>query len=94
MLRSALVLLVLLLPAVALAQNQPPVADAGEDQTIFLGEAITLNGSAIDPDGDQIVGWQWEVISAPVGSSPLLFDATFPNATFTTDVVGVYALTQ
>jgi len=46
---------VLLLPAAALAQNQPPVADAGPDQTIFLNESVTLQGSATDPDGHPIV---------------------------------------
>lgn len=50
--------LMLLLPAkVTLAQNSPPIADAGPDQSIFIGEAAQLSGSAIDPDGDPIVAW-------------------------------------
>ena len=40
MLRPALVVLVLLLPAAPLAQNQPPVADAGPDQTAFVDDNV------------------------------------------------------
>ncbi|MBN2005559.1 MAG: FG-GAP repeat protein [Anaerolineae bacterium] len=39
--------------------NQPPVADAGPDQTVYDNVAITLNGSASsDPDGNPLAyGW-------------------------------------
>jgi hypothetical protein len=73
--------------------NLPPVADAGPDQTIFLGDVALLAGSAVDPDGDPIVGWEWEVISAPSGSSPALLDATTANAIFFPDATGDYVIT-
>ncbi len=60
-------LCVVFLAGTALAQNSPPVADAGPYQTIYLGDAAALHGTATDPDGDPIAGWQWEVISAPAG---------------------------
>jgi PKD repeat protein len=93
--RASLVLSVslLLLPALAAAQNNPPIADAGPDQTIYLGDSVTLNGSATDPDGHAIVGWQWEVVSAPAGSAHNLAAATTPNAVFTADTVGGYGIT-
>ena len=86
-LRSALVLIVLLLPATAMAQNQPPVADAGEDQQIFLGDVAVLNGTAVDGDGDPIIGWEWNVVSSPAGSSAVLFDASSANASLAPDTV-------
>ena len=73
--------------------NNPPVADAGPDQNIFLGESVTLQGSATDPDGDIIVGWEWEVVSAPGGSNYSLADADTPDAQFSTDTIGNYVLT-
>ena len=73
--------------------NEPPVADAGPFQTIFLGDSVTLHGSATDPDGDPIMGWYWDVISAPAGSTYYLAGADTPDATFTTDTLGDYVIT-
>ncbi|MBD3155742.1 MAG: hypothetical protein GF368_03750, partial [Candidatus Aenigmarchaeota archaeon] len=40
--------------------NQPPVAIAGPDQTVYEGESVTLNGyDSYDPDG-YISGYQWK----------------------------------
>jgi PKD repeat protein len=83
----------LLIPTLALAQNSPPVADAGPQQTIYLGDSVTLHGTATDPDNDPIVGWQWEVVSAPAGSTYSLLDADTPDALFTTDTLGDYVIT-
>ena len=76
-----LVLMVLLaFPLAALAQvNTPPVANAGEDQTIFLGQAADLSGSGTDPDGDDITDWLWTIESSPAGSSPYLSDPNSPT---------------
>ncbi len=54
-----------LLACTAWAQNQPPVADAGGDKTVYTGRWVTLNGSAIDPEGDPIYSWYWEVVQMP-----------------------------
>lgn len=61
--------------------NSPPVADAGEDQTVeqayTSGADVTLDGSgSYDPDGDEITySWTWSGDSAtgvnPVISLPL-----------------------
>jgi len=57
-----------LLPGLASAQNQRPIADAGGDRTAFTNQGITLYGSATDPDGDEIVAWHWTLLSQPPGS--------------------------
>lgn len=45
--------------------NQPPVADAGKNDTIALNMEATLDGSAsYDPDG-RIVNYLWEKFTAP-----------------------------
>ncbi|MDQ6608725.1 MAG: PKD domain-containing protein, partial [Bacteroidota bacterium] len=48
------------------AHNQPPVANAGSDQTITLPvDSVLLNGNlSFDPDGT-IVSYQWTKISGP-----------------------------
>jgi hypothetical protein len=79
---------VLLFPSTALAQNQSPVADAGPDQTGFLNESVTQQGSASDPDGHPIVGWEWEVVSAPAGSSYNLSASTKPMPVFVASTTG------
>jgi len=73
--------------------NCPPVADAGPYQTIYLGDSVTLHGTATDPDGDPIMGWQWEVISAPTGSTYNLSDKNTSDALFTADTLGDYVIT-
>lgn len=49
-----------------IVKNIPPVANAGEDQSIFLPiDSVRLDGSASkDPDGS-IVSYQWKLISGP-----------------------------
>jgi len=83
------VFFVLVAPVMASAQNNPPVVDAGPDQTIFLGDSVTLHGTAT---GDPGV-WLWEVISAPTGSNYTLSDAATPDAIFSTGTVGNYVIT-
>ena len=72
------------------SNNMPPDVDAGEDKTGFIGQAITLDGSATtDPDGDDdfLTGEQWTQISGPPVT---IQDATEEIAFFTPAVEGVY----
>jgi len=85
-----LIAILLFLPVTALAQNQPPVADAGEDQNIFTGDYTLLDGSATDPNGDAIIAWLWTIESSPAGSSPYISNPWGPDPYFTTDVAGDY----
>jgi hypothetical protein len=64
--------------------NWPPVANAGDDQTVNEGDLVTLNGSAHDPDGDSVSYW-W---SQPLGPEVTLSDPESPSPTFTAPSVG------
>ncbi|MFL5358742.1 PKD domain-containing protein [Archangium sp.] len=63
--------------------NQPPVADAGPDQTVTAGESVTLAGSGTDVDGT-IVSYAWAQVSGPAVT---LSGATTATATFSAPVV-------
>jgi PKD repeat protein len=63
---SALAILAILaIPSMALAQNLPPVADAGPDVYAYTCEPLYLHGSAVDPEGDPIYSWTWEFVQVP-----------------------------
>jgi hypothetical protein len=55
--------------------NQPPVANAGPDQTVNSGDEVILQGSGSDPDGDPITKYSWT-------PSDSLDDASSPSPTF------------
>jgi hypothetical protein len=64
-----------LFAVVKITSNQPPIAEAGPDQTVAVGAgcmaAVALDGSgSSDPDGDSLTyTWTWEGGSA-TGASP------------------------
>jgi hypothetical protein len=68
---------------VVICENQPPVADAGPDQTLeqtsYAGALVTLDGSgSFDPDDDLLTyEWTWDGGSA-TGVNPTV---TFPLGT-------------
>jgi len=64
--------------------NQPPIANAGADQTVNENTAVTLNGTgSSDPDGS-IVSYQWTQTSGPFVT---LTGANTASATFTSPTV-------
>src|SRR4030042_1616423 len=87
-----LVVLLSLIPIAVLAQNQPPVADAGPDRNAYTAVGITLLGSATDPENDPIVYWIWTVEQAPAGASYLLMNETTQYPDFSAATVGDYVL--
>lgn len=72
--------------------NQSPVANAGADQTVHAGIAVTLDGSAsTDPDG-QSLSFAWTIVSKPVASLAELSDPAALNPTFVADIPGKYVI--
>ena len=62
------------------ADDDPPVADAGDDRTVNEGEVVTLHGTGHDPEGRPLT-WAW----VQSGGSPAvaLSGADTPNPSFT-----------
>ncbi|GAB6907107.1 hypothetical protein JCM12296A_29430 [Desulfosarcina cetonica] len=67
---------------VIMGTNQPPVPDAGDDQTVFERTIVTLDASGTtDPDGvEDIVSYEWEQTE---GTAVALSDVNAIQPTFT-----------
>ena len=70
--------------------NTLPTANAGIDQSIHVGNSVSLNASgSSDADGDSLT-YNWSISSKPNGSSLAIADSTLVNITLTPDIVGTY----
>lgn len=73
-----------------LGGNMAPVANAGPDQTMQMGTAMTLDGSmSKDADGN-VLTFQWALTTKPIGSTAALSDPGAMRPTFTADLSGEY----
>jgi hypothetical protein len=72
--------------------NTIPVANAGSDQTLFVGDTITLSGEqSSDADGDTL-GYSWNFSTLPDGSVTALSSNTDVTASFIADIAGTYVV--
>lgn len=72
--------------------NRPPIADAGADQSTYVQQLVTLDGSgSSDPDGNAIT-YAWSILTRPSGSSATLAGATGVRPTLTPDREGDYTI--
>ncbi|MFQ6000913.1 MAG: hypothetical protein ACE5LG_04510 [Anaerolineae bacterium] len=63
-----LLVITFLLAGCSLATKVPPVANAGPDVTVHIGQPIFLDGSlSYDPDGGRIVRYDWQIVGTPEG---------------------------
>ncbi len=70
--------------------NHPPVANAGPDQTIAVGETIILDGSGSHNADNDPLTYRWALITVPQGSQAELAEPTAVQTAFTADLEGIY----
>ena len=71
--------------------NNPPVANPGNDRTVPVGTAVTLDGSqSSDPDGDALTAFRWQLLQSPADSGVTLTGADTPKPSFTVIKPGLY----
>jgi len=79
--------------SVSAKDNVPPSPDAGEDQVVFLGDTVLLDGRfSGDIDGDAL-DYIWSFLSVPEASKLSSEDISSQDSVLTLfqpDVVGVY----
>ena len=72
--------------------NIPPVANAGDDQQVYVNGLATLNGGgSSDTDGDAL-SYHWVFQARPSGSAAAFSDETSKTPTFTPDKAGTYTI--
>lgn len=74
------------------SNNLAPTADAGTGLVVNVGEDAALDGlGSSDPDSD-VLAYQWEIVSAPIGSMALLDDELSALPTLVPDLEGTYVI--
>ena len=73
-------------------QSLPPVANAGTDQTVFVGDTVSLNGSGSTDPSSLPLTYSWSFLSKAPDSSAVLTGATTATPTFVADRSGAYQL--
>jgi PKD domain len=72
--------------------NSAPVANAGSDQQVVVGDVVTLDGRAsADPDADALQ-YTWNFTAQPSGSATTLTHPSTAQPQFVADAAGDYAV--
>ncbi len=77
---------------IAATGNRSPIAHAGADVTVGIGETVTLDGTgSSDPDGDSL-NYAWSIDTKPSGSTATITGDTQARPTFGPDRPGDYEI--
>jgi len=72
--------------------NIKPVADAGDNQAVIVGDTVNLDGSgSSDINGDELT-YSWILEAVPAGSQAVLLDACTVAPSFVADEAGTYVV--
>ena len=72
--------------------NTKPVANAGQDRTVNIGDLVSLDGTgSFDADNDPLT-YNWTLLSKPDKSSAALYNTNLPQLSFVADVAGTYKI--
>lgn len=72
--------------------NSAPSADAGRDQSVRAGDAVTLDGTASRDADNDVLDYAWRIVSRPRGSAAALADPNRVLPSLTTDLAGDYVI--
>jgi hypothetical protein len=72
--------------------NGPPVADAGANQSVFAGATVALDAQASSDPDDDVLSFEWALLSTPVGSRAALSTPDGMLSSFAADVAGSYTI--
>ena len=76
----------------SLTANNRPIANAGSDQTVMLGELVTLDGSgSSDKDGDSL-SYNWSFVSTPFAHNQDLLHSSSMTSMFNAYAEGTYVI--
>jgi RHS repeat-associated protein len=73
-------------------ENSAPMANAGPDRGVFVGDTVTLDGSgSTDVDQDPL-NYNWSFITIPQKSTTVLSGSSVVNPAFIPDIAGIYEI--
>jgi hypothetical protein len=73
--------------------NSDPIANAGVNQNVVVGTAVTLDGTNSSDANRDPLTHRWVIMSKPTGSAAALSSATSAKPVFVADLVGTYVIT-
>ncbi len=75
-----------------LGDNNPPLADAGEDQALTVGDIADLDGTASEDPDDDDLNWSWTILDRPEASETELHDPNSPTPLLVVDAAGTWVI--